>query len=57
MGRLISSLEPDVIRMCTAHIEACRLEGITLVVVLHPSEREGTGPGIRQGPPVGFIAG
>jgi peptidoglycan LD-endopeptidase CwlK len=32
MGRLISCLEPDVIRMCNAHIEACRRAGITLLV-------------------------
>ena len=32
MGRLISTLEPDVLRMCNAHIEACRQAGITLVV-------------------------
>ena len=32
MGRLISSLEPDLVRMCNAHLEACRQAGITLVV-------------------------
>ncbi len=32
MSRSIFLLEPDMIRMCNAHIEACRQVGITLVI-------------------------
>jgi len=32
VSRRISDLEPDVLKLCTAHIEACRDAGITLLV-------------------------
>lgn len=32
MSRLISTLEPDVVRLCNAHIAACDAADITLVV-------------------------